>query len=311
MQILTEEQKGLVYALSAYGLWGFFPLYWKLLEHVDSLEILINRMIWSFVFTLLFIIIIKQRKNLVADLKAIWKDKKLFFSLMLASIVITINWYMYIWAVNHDHVVDTSLGYYINPILTVLFGVIFFKEKLSKAQIAAVIIAFTGVLVMTVSYGQVPWIAILIALSFATYSALKKRIKLDATRGLAIETLFITPFAFGYYIYLWNTQETSFLQVNFTTDLVLILGGIVTAIPLVLFAKGAQKIPQYLIGFTQYITPTVVLILGIVLYNETFTIIDFISFSFIWLAILLFIASTITDYRKRHHAKHHEPINVN
>ncbi|BDH61754.1 transporter [Lysinibacillus sp. PLM2] len=307
---MTEEQKGLVYALSAYGLWGFFPLYWKLLEHVDSLEILINRMIWSFVFTFLFIFIIKQRKDLVADLKAIWKDKKLFFSLMLASIVITINWYMYIWAVNHDHVVDTSLGYYINPILTVIFGVIFFKEKLSKAQIAAVIIAFTGVLIMTVSYGQVPWIAILIALSFATYSALKKGIKLDATRGLAIETLFITPFALGYYIYLWNTQETSFLQVNFTTDLVLILGGIVTAIPLVLFAKGAQKIPQYLIGFTQYITPTVVLILGIVLYNESFTTIDFISFSFIWLAILLFIASTITDYRKRHHAKHH-PINVN
>ncbi len=307
---MTEENKGVIYALIAYVIWGAFPLYWKLLGHVDSVEILINRVVWSFIFTTIFILIIKQRKNLIEDIKSLWSNKKLFFALLLASFVITCNWYLYIWAVNHNHIVDASLGYYINPTITVIFGVIFFKEKLSKAQLSAVIVAFIGVLIMTINYGQIPWIALLIAITFATYSALKKKITLEATRGLAIETLFILPIALGYYIYIWSTQQPSFLQVNFTTDLLLILGGIVTAVPLVLFSKGAQRIPQYLIGFFQYFTPTVALILGVVLYNEPFTMTDLIAFGFIWIAVIIFAFSTITEIRKRHFAKQQETVNV-
>ncbi|SOC37169.1 EamA family transporter RarD [Ureibacillus acetophenoni] len=307
---MTEEKKGVIYALTAYVIWGAFPLYWKLLEHVESLEILINRVIWSFIFTTIFILLLKQRKHLIQDIKSLWENRKLFFALLSASLVITCNWYLYIWAVNHDHVVDASLGYYINPLITVLFGVIFFKEKLSKAQLSAVIVAFIGVLIMTIGYGQVPWIALLIALSFATYSALKKKITLEATRGLAIETLLILPIAIGYYIYLLSSSETSLLQVNLTTDLLLILGGIVTAVPLVLFSKGAQRIPQYLIGFFQYFTPTVALIIGVVLYNEPFTTTDLIAFIFIWIAVIIFAASTITEIRKRHFAKQQGTIHV-
>jgi len=296
---MNLERKGILYAVAAYGIWGIFPLYWKLLAHVDSIEVLVSRVIWSFVFTFIFIIIIQQRKLLMEDLKSLWKSKKLFFSLLGASFVISCNWFLYIFSVNNNHVVDASLGYYINPLITVLFGMIFFKEKLSKFQICAVIVAFIGVLSLTIGYGKVPWLALLIAFSFAIYSALKKQITLNATRGLVIETLFMLPFGLVYYIYIMSTNKMSFLHVNWSTNILLILGGIVTAIPLVLFAKGAKLLPQYAIGFIQYMTPTTVLILGIVLYHEPFTKTEFISFSFIWLSVIIFTFSTIFETRKR------------
>lgn len=296
---MNIDRKGILYAVFAYGIWGVFPLYWKLLAHVDSLEVLISRVIWSFVFTSLLIIIMKQRKLLMEDLRLLWKNKKLFLSLLAASFVISCNWFLYIYAVNNNHVVDASLGYYINPLITILFGMIFFKEKLSKIQISAVIVAFIGVLSLTIGYGEIPWLALLIALSFASYSALKKQTTLNATRGLVIETLLMLPFAIGYYIYIMSTNNNSFLQVNWQTDIFLVLGGIVTAIPLVLFAKGAKLLPQYVIGFIQYMTPTIVLILGIVLYHEPFTKTELISFMFIWLSIILFTVSTIFKSQKR------------
>lgn len=296
---MNIDRKGILYAVGAYAIWGIFPLYWKLLAHVDSLEVLLSRVIWSFVFTLLFIVIIKQRKLLLEDLKSLWKNKKLFFSLIAASFVISCNWFLYIFAVNNNHVVDASLGYYINPLITVVFGMIFFKEKLSKMQICAVIVAFIGVLSLTVGYGEVPWLALLIALSFASYSALKKQISLNATRGLAIETLFMLPFALVYYIYIMSTNQMSLFHVDWKTDIILILGGIVTAFPLVLFAKGAKLLPQYVIGFIQYMTPTIVLILGIVLYHEPFTKTELVSFIFIWLSIIIFTFSTIFETKKR------------
>lgn len=298
---MNSERKGLLFAFAAYGIWGIFPLYWKLLEHVDSMEVLISRVIWSFIFTTLFILLIRQRKLIIEDLKTLWTNRKLFWSLLAASFVISCNWYLYIFAVTHDHVVDASLGYYINPLITVVFGMIFFNEKLSKIQLFSVFIAVAGVLVLTISYGSIPWLALLIALSFAVYGVLKKKITLDATRGLAIETLFTLPFALVYYIYLMSIHKMTFLHLDWQTDILLILGGVVTAYPLILFAKGAKLLPQYLIGFMQYLTPTIVLILGIALYNEPFSKAQFLSFGIIWVAILLFTASTIIESRKRHH----------
>ena len=301
---MKKEQKGILYAFGAYGIWGLFPLYWRLLDQVDSMEILLSRVIWSFVFTTVFILILKHKHLLIQDLKHLWKNKKVFLSLLAASFAISCNWYIYIFAVNHGHVIETSLGYYINPLITVLFGMIFFKERLSKMQLVAVFVAFVGVIILTISYGNIPWVAISLALSFATYGALKKKITLDATRGLAIETLFILPFALIYYIYIMSTNEMSFLHVSWQTDLLLIFAGVVTAIPLVLFSKGAKLLPQYLIGFIQYITPTTLLIFGIVLYHETFSTIEFISFSFIWVAIFIFTVSTIVESKKRHNIEH-------
>ncbi|QPQ36172.1 MULTISPECIES: EamA family transporter RarD [unclassified Lysinibacillus] len=298
---MSNEKKGVLAAFFAYAIWGAFPLYWKLLEHVPSMEILLGRVIWSFVFTVLAVIILGMRKELLADLKYLWTHQKIFWQLAGASFVISMNWYLYIWAVTHEHLIETSLGYYINPLLSVIFGVVFFKESLSRAQWVATAIAFIAVIILTVNYGTVPWVAILIALTFAIYGVLKKKITLDATRGLAIETMFILPFALGYYIYLFSTSQASFLHVNIHTDVLMIVSGIVTAVPLVLFAKGAQNIPLYLLGFIQYVAPTIVLILGVVLYKEPFSQVELLAFSIIWLALLLFSGSKIIEIRKAHH----------
>ncbi len=295
---LNDEKKGIIDALLAYMIWGVFPLYWKMLEHVDSMEILLGRVIWSFAFTLIFIIIIGQRKKLVEDLHYLWRYKKQFWSLAAASFVIAINWYIYIYAVTHNHVLDSSMGYYINPLISVLFGMVFFKEKLSRAQLFSVVIALIGVAIMTFNYGQVPWIALLLAMSFAIYGVLKKKIVLDATRGLAIETMFILPFALAYYIYLLHNHSMSFLHVNVKTDVLMIISGIITAIPLILFAKGAQRIPLYLLGFIQYVAPTIVLFLGVLLYKEPFTAVELTAFSCIWFALIIFSLSKIVEVRK-------------
>ncbi|MEK5333078.1 MULTISPECIES: EamA family transporter RarD [unclassified Lysinibacillus] len=298
---MSNEKKGVLAAFFAYAIWGAFPLYWKLLEHVPSMEILLGRVIWSFVFTVLAVIIFGMRKDLLADLKYLWTHQKIFWQLACASFVISMNWYLYIWAVTHEHLIETSLGYYINPLLSVIFGVVFFKETLSRAQWVATAIAFIAVIILTVNYGTVPWVAILIALTFAIYGVLKKKITLDATRGLAIETMFILPFALGYYVYLFSTSQASFLHVNTQTDVLMIVSGIVTAVPLVLFAKGAQNIPLYLLGFIQYVAPTIVLILGVVLYKEPFSQVELLAFSIIWVALILFSGSKIIEIRKAHH----------
>lgn len=297
---MTEFRKGIVSAFAAYILWGLFPLYWKLLHHVDSTEILLSRIIWSFVFTFIFILLIKQYRLFIADLKALWQNKKQLLALFVASVTITMNWFLYIWAVNHDNVIETSLGYYINPLITVLFGMIFFKEKLSKAQLLAVGVAFLGVLVLTINYGKPPWIALILAFTFACYGALKKQITLDSIRGLAIETFFITPFAFIYYIYLMTKTEVALFHIDWKTNILLILAGVVTALPLILFAKGARALPQYVLGFIQYISPTIVLFLGILLYHEPFSQVKLIAFIFIWTAIGIFSLSTIIENRKKH-----------
>ncbi|MFJ7737766.1 EamA family transporter RarD [Lysinibacillus sp. NPDC097287] len=298
---MSNEKKGVWAAFLAYAIWGSFPLYWKMLEHVDSMEILLGRVIWSFVFTVLVVILIGKRKMLVADIKYLWTNKKVFWLLAAASFFISMNWYLYIWAVTHERIIETSLGYYINPLLSVIFGVIFFKESLNRIQWAATGIAFIAVLILTINYGTVPWVALLLALSFATYGVLKKKITFDATRGLALETLFILPFALGYYVYLFMTEQASFLHVDAKTNILMILSGVVTAVPLILFAKGAQNIPLYLLGFIQYVSPTTMLILGVVLYKEPFSNVELLAFSIIWLALLLFSGSKIFEIRRAQH----------
>ncbi|WP_332645434.1 EamA family transporter RarD [Lysinibacillus sp. 54212] len=300
---MTEQQKGMVFAFLSYAIWGIFPMFWKLLQHVDSMELLAGRIIWSFVFTTIFVLIIGQLKYLRQDLLFLWRNKKQFFSLIAASFFISINWFTYIWAVTHDHVLESSMGYYINPLISVLFGMLFFKEKLSRATILSVIMASLGVLIIAVNYGQVPWTSLLLALSFGIYGVLKKKIELDATRGLAIETLFILPFALIYMLYLYGKGTVAFLHIDITTDVLILVSGILTAIPLVLFAKGAQKIPLYLMGFIQYVSPSITFVLGVFLYKEPFSNIDLLAFSCIWIALLIFSLSKLIEARKRNAIK--------
>lgn len=302
---MQSDRNGVLWVVGSFLLWGFMPIYWKHLEHVQSEEILTGRIVWAFISTIVAVLIIKGGRKLVADLCRLWGNQKAFWSLFLASLLITCNWFIYIWAVNHHYIVQTSLGYYMNPLVSVLLGVIFLKERMAASQVVAFILAAIGVVSMTVFYGRFPWIAVGLALSFALYGLIKKRIELDAMRGLAIETLFITPFALGYYIWLFMNGRAAFLHSDVKTDILLILTGIATALPLVLYSKGVQRIPLYMAGFIQYIAPTIMLFLGVVIYQETFGAHEILSFSFIWAALILFTVSKVTEMvvAKRSHHK--------
>ncbi|AYC29852.1 EamA family transporter RarD [Paenisporosarcina cavernae] len=295
----VNEKKGIVWAILAYTIWGFLPIYWKMIQEVSSGEILSSRIIWSFVFTFGFVLLIGQRKTIVMDLKTLWMNKRAFWSLVAASVLISGNWFLYIWAVNNGFLIQTSLGYYINPLLSVLLGIIFLKERLTAAQKVAVVVAAVGVAILTFSYGHLPWLALALAATFAFYGLMKKTIPLDALRGLTLETLFILPIAIVYYIYSFIQEDVMFLHSSIKIDILLILSGIATAIPLLLFAKGAQNIPLYLVGFLQYIAPTCMLLLGVIVYKESFGTLDFISFSFIWMGLIVFTISKMAQARAK------------
>lgn len=294
---MNDEKRGILYTALTYTIWGFLPIYWKLLDQVPSDEILASRIVWSLFLTVAFIFLIKGRKMLLSDLKDLWKSKKTFFTLMIASYLITLNWFLYIFAVTNDRIVETSLGYYINPLVSMLLGVIFLKEKLSPAIKFAFILAATGVTILAVSYGTLPWLAFGMAFSFAFYGLIKKTIKLNALRGLALETLFVMPVAVAYYIYLFANGDAHFLHTGVSTDILLIISGAATALPLFLFATGAPLIPLYMVGFLQYIAPTLMLILGVLVYGEEFNRINLISFSFVWVALAIFTTSKVMEAR--------------
>ena len=295
---MEKERSGVLWAISAYLIWGILPVYWKSLGHVSSAEILMSRVIWAFVFTLILVLLMKSGRHLIDDIKMLWQSQRSFWSLFFASLLISANWFIYIWAVNHGYLVQTSLGYYMNPLVSVLLGVFFLKERLSKAQTVAFLLAVVGVVILTVSYGKFPWLAFALAVSFAVYGLAKKTIQLDALRGLTIETFFITPLALAYTIWLFLNGNTVFLQSDIKTDVLLIGTGIATALPLVLFAKGVQKLPLYMAGFLQYIAPTMMLFLGVVIYGETFGKVDLLSFMFIWAALILFTVSKVMESLK-------------
>lgn len=292
---MDNQKSGILFAIGAYIMWGLFPFYWKMLGHVGSIEILMNRIIWSFVLTTIFILIIGQRKALVQDLQYLWKHKNHLVLLFIASIVVSMNWFLFIWAVQQDQILQASLAYYINPLLSVLCGLIFFKEKLSKALTCSVIIAAIGVLYMVITAGVVPWLALGMAVTFAIYGVLKKKIPLAAVRGLTLETLLLVPVAAIYYSYLFTSTDIAFLQIDLKTDILLVLSGVATAVPLIFFAKGAQKIPLYMMGFIQFLSPTITLFIGVYVYNEPFTNTHFITFSCIWIAIIIFSVSAYTE----------------
>ena len=290
---MTQNRQGVLSAIGAYIIWGLLPIYWKFLSDVGSIEIMVNRIIWSCISTIIVLLLIKQGTQLKRDIVQLWQHKKQFFSLFAASLFISVNWFIYIWAVNNDYLYQTSLGYYINPLISVLFGVVFFKERLTPSTWIAVSLATIGVLAMTISSGQVPFIALILAVSFGIYGVLKKRVQLDATRGLAIETLFLLPFALvGYIVLSWNEPPMLFTG-DATTVTLLLLSGVVTAVPLILFATAAQRIPLILLGFIQYLSPSIVLLLGLFVYNEPFTTAELIGFSAIWAAIVIFSVGNI------------------
>jgi chloramphenicol-sensitive protein RarD len=289
---------GIIYTMGAYILWGILPIYWKWIDEVPALEILAHRVIWSFIFVLLIVVVLK-RKILKNFFQVQMSQKKTWLGLFLASLFISINWFTYIYAVNTNHIVEASLGYYINPLIAVLLGVFVLREKVNKMQAISFIIAGIGVLYMTISVGKIPWISLILALSFGFYGLSKKLIKVDSILGLLLETLFILPFALLFLAYLDLNNQHTFSTGSLTTDLLLIGSGVATAIPLLWFGIGAQKIPLYLVGFLQYISPTISLILGVVMYGETFTTDHLVTFACIWIAIAMFSVANIRQVIKK------------
>lgn len=285
----TDKNKiiGIWYAIAAFTAWGFLPLYWKLLKRMPAAEILSHRIFWSFVLVTVILIINKRWSNI----RQVLSDRRKRFSLLLSSLLISANWFIYIWAVNDNHIVEASLGYYINPLLTIFLGMLVLKERLTFWQLISLFLALAGVLVVTLEYGQVPWIALSLALTFALYGLVKKIANLDSMTGLAVETGFVVPIALSYLIYKQIQGTASFGTAPTYITLLIIGSGIATALPLIWFAHGATRVPLSTVGFIQYLAPTISLIIGLAIFHEPFTKPYLLSFALIWSALILYSLS--------------------
>jgi chloramphenicol-sensitive protein RarD len=289
---LSKNKLGLLFGVSAYSLWGAFPLYWPLLEPANPLEIVSHRAVWTLVFCFIVLAATKALKSTLVTLKRPNVAIKLF----LSSLLISINWLVYIWATNNEHVVEASLGYYINPLIIIGFGVIFLKEKMRPLQWAAVSIATFGVLVLTFDYGRLPWIALALAVSWGSYGLIKKQLGLGALEGLAIETFISSFFYLAYLIYIGN-QGTGQFGHSWGLTALLISAGAVTAIPLLLFNGSTNRLPFTTIGLLQYITPTLQFSIGVWVLNEDMPTARWIGFLIIWAALVALAIDLIRSSR--------------
>ena len=278
--------------MSAYVLWGLFPLYWPLLQPANALEIVSHRAVWTMVFCIVVLALTHALKSTLAT----FKRPKVAIKLLTTTILISINWLVYIWATNNNHVVEASLGYYINPLIIIAFGVILLKEKMRPLQWAAVSIATIGVVVLTVDYGRLPWVALALALSWGTYGLVKKQLGLGALEGLAIETMIaFIPYC-GYLLFIGAKGEGQFGNGTVLTIL-LFSAGAITAIPLLLFNGSTNRLPYSTIGLLQYITPTIQFSIGVWVNHEAMPTARWVGFIFIWLALITLAGDLVKSSR--------------
>lgn len=290
---MENYKQGIFFGLAAYVLWGILPVYWKALELVSPFEILSSRFMWSCVFVFLLIIFQKKWPLFAKEVKQVFSNVKTGAAMVAAGITISFNWGTFIWAVNNGHIVETSVGYYINPLVSILFAVVFLRERLDKMQLAAITCAFIGVASMVYSFGKIPWVSLTLAFTFALYGLLKKILPVSALTSIMLETLLITPLALVYEYSLWQQGVSFYASGNLQVIMMLTGAGVVTAIPLLLFTAGARLLPLKIIGFLQYISPTLTLLIGVFVYNEAFTASHLLAFGWIWAALLLFIVSQL------------------
>ncbi len=271
-------------AASGYAFWGFTVIFYKQLMHVLPYEVLAHRTIWSVLLTILLIVVFKK----ASSLKTALRNPRLLLTLCVTSLIIGTNWFVFIYSINESRVLETSLGYYINPLISVLIGVAFLSERLTKPQITAVVLAALGVIVMTVDFGQVPWISLFLAVTFAIYGYLRKITKVDPLEGLFIEVLILSPFALAYLVWAEGHGGTSVMHSDIWTLFLLALTGPMTTIPLFLFNYGAQRIRLATLGLMQYLAPTVQLLIAVLLYGEILTQTHLVTFGLIWTGLALF-----------------------
>lgn len=280
----SQNLSGVWYAIAAFGLWGVLPLYWKALGSVPAAEIMAHRILWSFIF--IFILILFFGK--LGELKQVLANRSNLLPALLSSVLITTNWFLYIWAVNTNHIVEASLGYYINPLVSIFLAMVVLKERLNFWQLLALLFALIGVVVTTVQYGHFPWISLTLALTFGFYGLTKKLTRFEVNIGLFMETLFVMPIALIYLIVLMFRGEGSFGVAPFHINLLFMGAGVATALPLLWFAQATKRANLSTVGFAQYLAPSISLIIGVFVFNEAFTKTHIISFGFIWFALILF-----------------------
>jgi len=291
---VDRTTSGTVTTISAFLLWGFFPIYWKILRHVPSTQILAHRVIWSLVLLVLLLFI-----------QGRWRDTRIFapfypntLIFIITAFILGSNWLIYIWAINSGQIVESSLGYFINPLVNVFLGMALLRERIYRWQKLSLILALMGVLFLIFRYGRIPWIALMLAFTFGTYGLLRKTSKAGSMVGLFFDTAILLPIVLAYLIILASHGSGAFLCIDHRTDMLLMGSGIVTAIPLLLFAHGARIIPYSAVGFFQYITPTSQLLIGVFLYGEPFTSTHALCFGLIWMAIAIYSFSTFALYRR-------------
>lgn len=295
---LQNRRKCLWAAIACYIIWGVLPLYWKLLSGAGAYEILAHRIIWSFVFMTVLLLFLGMGPLFRDTVKSLCTHRIKGVLMMAASFLITANWCIFIWAVTHDHIVDSSFGYYINPLVNVFLGVLLFHEKLSKLKWLSIIIALIGIIGMSVELGRLPLVSVSLAFTFALYGAAKKKLHINPFVSITLETLLVMPLALWYAGSLYLSGEGHFLMGNAAMNWLFVGAGIVTAIPLVLFSTGANNLPLNVLGFCQYLSPSLSLLLGIFLYHEPFNVVQITGFSVIWISLVLF---TISDFREQRH----------
>ncbi len=284
MPLSREQKLGGIFAASAYTLWGLAPLYFKQLDFIAATEILIHRVIWSFL--LLFIILFAMKQ-----LKIVWQllqKPGLVLILLCSALLLCANWGVFIWAVNNHHMLDTSLGYYINPLFNILLGMLFLGERLRWLQWLAVALAATGVMVQVIMLGALPWVSLFLAGSFAVYGLIRKKVAVDALSGLFIESLLLLPFAIAYWYWLPASATSDLTGNSLSLNLLLVLAGVVTTAPLLCFIAGARRLQLSTMGFFQYIGPSFTFVFGVWLYQEALDTAKLITFGFIWLALFIY-----------------------
>lgn len=302
----ADLRLGLLLGIGAYTLWGLFPLYFPLLEPASPLEVLADRFVWSFVFLALIMTVTRSWSRM----SEVLHNRRVMLMLIAATILISINWGVYIWAVNNDHVVEASLGYFINPLMVVLTGTLILGERLRPLQWTAVGIAALAVAVLTFGYGSVPWIALALAFSWAGYGLVKKLAGVDPIASLTVETAYGTPFALAFLVWLSTQGQLVFGHSSAGNTALLMMTGVVTAIPLVLFGAATNRVPLSTIGVLQYLTPTLQFLLGVTVFGEQMPPVRWIGFAIVWVALIVFTWDSLRARRASRAARRAEEDGV-
>ncbi|MBD8870787.1 EamA family transporter RarD [Nocardioides donggukensis] len=292
---MHESRRGFLLGVAAYGMWGLFPLYWPLLEPAGAFEILAHRILWSLVTMVALVVALGRGRHLIA----LVRSPRMRRLLTVAAVVIAVNWVTFIWGVNNGHVVEVSLGYFINPLVTVLMGVLILKETLRPVQWAALGVAATAVVILTLDYGRLPWVALLLACSFGTYGLTKKKANAGAVESLALETALLAPLAGAYVGWLVAVGRADFGSHGLGHAALITTTGVITALPLICFGAAATRLSMVTIGLLQYLAPTIQFALGILLFHEEMPTGRWIGFGLVWLALVMFTAESVKHRRRQ------------